>query len=119
MPIFDPLSAMFLPRRLLLPLSLPLLLAWGMLFDAGAKAQGLSGSDSVPAGGWTLEQCIRYALKNNITLRQGDLAVASAHLDQKAARLAFTPSVNGSAGLAFNNGRAIDPFTNTFINQTV
>ncbi|MFM9143768.1 MAG: TolC family protein [Bacteroidota bacterium] len=110
---------MFLPRRLLLPLSLPLLLAWGMLFDAGAKAQGLLGSDSVPAGGWTLEQCIRYALKNNITLRQGDLAVASAHLDQKAARLAFTPSVNGSAGLAFNNGRAIDPFTNTFINQTV
>ncbi|MBM3929971.1 MAG: TolC family protein [Sphingomonadales bacterium] len=69
--------------------------------------------------GWTLEECVRYALEHNLSLRQGALQVNGANLDLQAARLAMTPSLNGSAGISFNNGRAIDPFTNTFIERTV
>lgn len=115
MPIFGGSMAMQNAVRILLSL----VLACWIAVPVHATSRFRPGSDTVPNGGWTLEQCIRYALDHNLTLRQGDLAVAGAQLDQKAARLAFTPSVNGSAGVAFNNGRAIDPFTNTFSNQTV
>ena len=96
-----------------------LILAAGLWVQGRVALAGPAGGVADTLGGWTLEQCVRYALEHNLSLQQGALQAAGAELDLKSARLAMTPNLNASAGLAYNNGRAIDPFTNTFIDQTV
>lgn len=96
----------------------------GLTLFAGAltlvSVRGYAADSSGTASkGWTLEQCVHYALQHNLSLRQGALQVKGADLDLQGARLAMTPSLNASGGVSFNNGRAIDPFTNTFIERTV
>jgi outer membrane protein len=93
-------------------------LSMGFLFLGFASGHASDSTRNLHSG-WTLEECVRYALEHNLTLKQGALQVHGANLDLQTARLAMTPSLNGSAGLAFNSGRAIDPFTNTFIERTV
>lgn len=68
---------------------------------------------------WTLEECINYALENNITVKQSEaqLQIASNNLTQS--KLSLLPSINGSASNNFNFGRSIDPFTNTFATQQI
>jgi len=93
-------------------------LCLGMLLMGYASGLASDSTKNAPSG-WTLEECVRYALEHNLSLQQGALQVNGAKLDLQAARLAMTPTLNASAGLAFNSGRAIDPFTNTFIERTV
>jgi outer membrane protein len=81
-----------------------------MLFlNLSAKAQNV----------WDLKRCIEYAISKNITVQQNNLQVdvAQTNINQSWATLA--PSVNGSANQAWNIGRRIDPFTNTFANSSV
>jgi outer membrane protein len=68
---------------------------------------------------WTLQECIDYALENNLTLERSQLSVESSEINYKQAQMAFYPdlSVNGSAGR--NWGRSIDPTTNLFVNQQI
>jgi len=68
---------------------------------------------------WSLEECISYALNNNIQIKQQQLSsvVAKLTYNQKIANL--FPSVNGSASLAYNNGQTVDMYTNQFASQTV
>lgn len=68
---------------------------------------------------WDLKQCIDYAISKNIQVKQNDLQVdlAQNNINQSFATLA--PTVNGSANHAYNIGRRIDPFTNTFANSSV
>ena len=47
-------------------------------------------------GQWTLEQCINYALQNNITLRQAQLSKQSATEERKQAKAALLPSLSAS-----------------------
>ena len=93
-------------------------LCLGMLLVGYTTGYASDSTKNTPSG-WTLEECVRYALEHNLSLQQGALQVKGAQLDLQAARLAMTPTLNASAGLAFNSGRAIDPFTNTFIERTV
>ena len=93
-------------------------LCLGMLLEGYTTGYASDSTKNAPSG-WTLEECVRYALEHNLSLQQGALQVKGAQLDLQAARLAMTPTLNASAGLAFNSGRAIDPFTNTFIERTV
>lgn len=63
---------------------------------------------------WTLQECIEYALKNNIQIKQNLLnqrLSEAVHLQSKAQLL---PSLNGNISHSYNNGRKVDPFTNTF-----
>ena len=68
---------------------------------------------------WTLEECITYALNNNIQIKQQQLntVVSKLQYDQSIATL--FPTVNGSASLVFNNGQTVDMFTNQFAAKTV
>ena len=52
---------------------------------------------------WTLEDCIEYALQNNITIRQSRLETESAEVDLKTAKAAFFPSVFFSTGHSLIN----------------
>lgn len=68
---------------------------------------------------WTLEDCINYALKNNITVQQSEAQVDIATNNLKQSKMALLPTVNASASNNYNFGRSIDPFTNTFAVQQV
>ncbi|MCC6289496.1 MAG: TolC family protein, partial [Chitinophagaceae bacterium] len=52
---------------------------------------------------WDLRQCVDYALKNNISVRQADLQSRFSALNLKQSRAAMLPSFNfsGSAGNSF------------------
>ncbi len=67
--------------------------------------------------GYTLEECISIALKNNLNLKSSKIREKSANINFKQSKANLLPSVNGNYNLGVNNGRSIDPFTNDFINQ--
>ncbi len=68
---------------------------------------------------WDLRKCIDYALDNNVSVQQNELQGEILNNNLKQAQLSRVPSLNGSGSHAYNIGRAIDPFTNTFDNATI
>ncbi len=66
---------------------------------------------------WTLQECIDYALKNNIQVKQNQLntELSKEQLIQNSA--ALLPNLNGNATHNYGYGRYLDPFTNQFIDQ--
>lgn len=68
---------------------------------------------------WTLQECIAYAYKHNIQVRQSELAVLNSELNLRQAKYNRLPNLNASTGVSNNVGRSIDPFTNLPINQEV
>ncbi len=74
-----------------------------------------------PAGAnqLTLQQCIDLALRHNISVQQGQLAVTTNDLQVRQARLNQLPTATLFGTQSFNSGRNIDPYTNQFIVQTI
>ena len=68
---------------------------------------------------WTLEECITYALNNNIQVKQQQLNTTISKLEYHQKIASLFPSVNGSATLAYNNGQTVDMYTNQFASQTI
>jgi len=67
----------------------------------------------------TLKQCVETALTNNFDVLQNGLQMKTAEIDWKQSKLNLLPDLNGSATHGSNQGRSIDPFTNSYINQNV
>ena len=61
---------------------------------------------------WTLQECIDYATKNNLSIQQSGLNVKDARTTRDQSMLNTLPTVNGFATNNYNFGRSIDPFTN-------
>lgn len=68
---------------------------------------------------WNLQQCIDYALKNNLTLKQNELNVEMSDVSYKQSKATILPSVNAGANNTWNNGQKIDPYTNKFASSTI
>ncbi|MEQ8908331.1 MAG: TolC family protein [Vicingaceae bacterium] len=68
---------------------------------------------------WTLNECIQYALENNIQVQQTELNQQIAEQDVVSSKYALLPSVNGFATNIYNFGQTIDPFTNQFATERV
>lgn len=68
---------------------------------------------------YTLQQCIDTALAKNIDVKQSALLVDAAALNHKQARANMLPDANVGFTHGVNQGRSIDPFTNTYINQAI
>lgn len=68
---------------------------------------------------WSLERCIKYALDNNIQIKQSELQVDLAERLKLQQKAEFLPSVNAQASNTYNFGQTIDPFTNQFANNQV
>lgn len=64
---------------------------------------------------WPLEMCINYALENNLTIKQAELSVDFATLDQSQAKHSRYPNLNASASVNSNFGRSIDPSLDAFV----
>jgi outer membrane protein len=67
----------------------------------------------------TLQQCVQTAIANNVDARQSDLKNQSAEANLKQAKAGRLPSVSGDINHGMNQGRSIDPFTNSYITQGV
>lgn len=53
---------------------------------------------------WTLEECVRYAIDNNITVQQTELDLESAAIEKSDAVGAFLPTLNGNANNSWQTG---------------
>lgn len=54
-----------------------------------------------PSHKWTLDECIRHALANNITLRKNQVAILSSKEDVEQAKAALLPSLSASTNQSF------------------
>lgn len=67
---------------------------------------------------WTLEECVKYAIDNNISIKQTELDTKTADIDKKGAIGNFIPSLNSNANHSWNIGLNQDPTTGLLRNQT-
>jgi outer membrane protein len=75
--------------------------------------------EPVPAKTWSLEECIDYALKNNIQVKQSELNTGLSKVNLLQSEGQLLPSINGNASHSYNIGRTIDRFTNQFADAQV
>lgn len=69
---------------------------------------------------WSLEDCIRYAIDNNIQIKQQGIQTEYQKNALELSKLRLLPSVNGSASHNYSFGRALDQTTYQYTdNQTV
>lgn len=78
-----------------------------MVFDR-ISAQG-------PIEPWNLQQCIEYALKNNIQIKQNLLNEELSKINLELSKAQVLPNISGNISNSYNNGRKVDPFTNQFV----
>lgn len=59
------------------------------------------------AQGWSLHQCISYALEHNITVKQQDVTKQQREIDLNTAKNSRLPDLNGSASQNWSFGRGL------------
>ena len=67
---------------------------------------------------WTIQECVAYALKNNISIKQSELDIKSANIDKLSAIGNFLPNLNSSISHSWSIGANTNPVTNVRENQT-
>ena len=67
----------------------------------------------------TLQQCVETGISKNLDVLQSSLQMETGKINWNQARLEMLPNLTGSASNGINQGRSIDPFTNSYINQQV
>lgn len=68
---------------------------------------------------WTLEDCINYAVENNIGLQRQKLQTQSRDVDLLASRMNLLPNLNAGSNLQLANGRSIDQSNAIAFNQNL
>ncbi|WP_394973434.1 TolC family protein [uncultured Croceitalea sp.] len=87
---------------------LTLLLIIGFLFSVNGQMKK-----------WTLEECVAYAVDNNLTVEQFELDLENAKIDESDAIGALIPNLNGSATVSSNTGLSFNPATNAPTTNTI
>ncbi len=67
---------------------------------------------------WTLQECVNYAIQNNISIKQSELDTKTALIDKRGALGSFLPSLNANASHSWNIGLNQDITTGLLQNQT-
>jgi outer membrane protein len=68
---------------------------------------------------WTLQECVEYALKNNISIKQSELDSKLADIDKKLAVGNFLPNLNAGGSHSWNIGLNQNITTGLLENQTI
>ena len=68
---------------------------------------------------FTLKQCVDTAIANNLVVKQSDLQVERAAINFKQSRDNRLPDLTASLNHGLNQGRSIDPFTNSYVSQNI
>ncbi|MFT5077527.1 MAG: outer membrane protein, partial [Patiriisocius sp.] len=66
---------------------------------------------------WTLQECVVYALENNISVKQSELDVQATALERSDAVGNFLPSINASSSVSKTTGLGLNPVTNQLENR--
>nr|WP_315153841.1 TolC family protein [uncultured Flavobacterium sp.] len=67
---------------------------------------------------WTLEECVKYAIENNISIKNTALDIKTAEINKKGAVGNFIPSLNANTSHSWNIGLNQDITTGLLRNQT-
>ncbi len=65
---------------------------------------------------WNLNQCVSFAIENNIGLKKMQVLEQMATEDYKQAKRNMLPELNASSNAGWSFGRSIDPNTNDYVN---
>lgn len=68
---------------------------------------------------YNLQQCIEIAIQNNLTVKRSELDMERSRIYWQQQRANLLPTLNGGINHSLNNGRSIDPFTNTYLNEQI
>lgn len=68
---------------------------------------------------WTLEECISYAMENNLTIEQYELDLENARIDKSDALGAMLPNLNVQTRVSGNTGLVLNPTTNSLVSATI
>lgn len=68
---------------------------------------------------WSLQDCIDYALENNITIKDAALDKNMAKIDYNTSKSSKLPNLFGSASQSFSNGNTIDPITSSYVTDQI
>ena len=68
---------------------------------------------------WSLEDCISYAIENNITIKDADINTNISEVDYNASKSAKLPNLFGSASKNFSSGTTIDPITSDYVSDQI
>lgn len=64
-----------------------------------------------------LNTALAIALENNLDVKSSSLRAETSDVEFRQSRNSRLPNLNGNYNFGLNNGRSIDPFTNTFIEE--
>lgn len=67
----------------------------------------------------TLDACIATAGKNNVDVQREQLQLQATGVALRQSKMNRLPQVNAAVAHGINQGRSIDPFTNTYIDEQV
>ncbi len=81
--------------------------------------QRVNGQTNELTGKLTLKQCVEIALANNLQVNQSQFSNQSDAVNLQQAKGNRLPFVSGYVAHGSNEGRSIDPYTNSYIDQTV
>ncbi len=65
---------------------------------------------------WTLEECVTYAVENNLTVQQFELDLENAKIDRSDAIGNLLPDLNGQLNAQSSTGLSFDPTNNNPVN---
>jgi outer membrane protein len=68
---------------------------------------------------WTLQECIDYALQNNLTVKTNLLNAETSKVNLDQSKFQMLPTLNGGGSYGYNWGRNIDPTTNQFETERI
>lgn len=89
-------------------------LAWLLAITTTLHAQ-----NTTPPLQLSLKQAIETAIENNLLVRQAGYQAESDKATYKQAKANQLPFISGNVNHGINQGRSIDPFTNTYANQQI
>jgi outer membrane protein len=84
-----------------------------LLFNSNGYSQ--TSPDSI----YSLKQCVDIALANNLQVKQQELQTQTDRISLGQAKDNRLPQIGANINQGTNQGRSIDPFTNSYINQSV
>jgi outer membrane protein len=68
---------------------------------------------------WSLEECVNYAIENNIQIKQQSIQTEVQKNSLDLAKFQLLPNLNGQASHGYTFGRALDQNSYLFYNQTL
>jgi len=88
--------------------------AWLILLSQSYAQDSTSQSSPL-----TLKECIEAAIANNLTVKQSEYAMDNSKVNLQLAKGQLLPTLSAAITHGNQQGRNINPYTNTYINQSV